>query len=54
MDAELEKLYRAYKAAQRAWNKDGGPIEKTVKAGEDLYFAAEFLIEALNERLAAK
>lgn len=36
-------------SAKRAWNKDGGPIEKTIKAGEDLYFAASFLIEALIE-----
>jgi len=37
----------AFRKASRAWNKDGGPIEATVKAGEDLYFAAHFLIEDL-------
>jgi len=37
----------AFRKASRAWNADGGPIEKTVKAGEDLYFAAHFLIEDL-------
>jgi len=45
---DIPALQRKWEAAQRAWNRDGGPIEKTVKAGEDLYFAASFLIEALQ------
>jgi len=40
-------LVAAFRKASRAWNADGGPIEKTVKAGEELYFAAHFLIEDL-------
>jgi len=43
------QLIARWESAKRAWNRDGGPIEKTVKAGEDLYFAADFLIEALLE-----
>ena len=40
-------LIAAFRKASRAWNADGGPIEKTVKAGEDLFFAAHFLVEDL-------
>jgi len=40
-------LIAAFRKASRAWNADGGPIEKTVKAGEDLFFAAHFLVENL-------
>lgn len=49
VEPTLAQLVAKYESAKRAWNKDGGPIEKTVKAGEDLYFAADFLIEALLE-----
>lgn len=43
---------KEWKRAMAAWNKDAGPIEKTVKAGEDLYFAALFLIEELREKIS--
>ena len=46
-------LIAAFRKASRAWNADGGPIEKTVKAGEDLFFAAHFLVEdLLGERIS--
>lgn len=47
--APLTTYQVAYAKAKMAWNRDEGPIEKTVKAGEDLYFAAEHLIEYLLE-----
>lgn len=49
----IPQLIAKWESAKRAWNKDGGPIEKTVKVGEDLYFAGCLLIEALlNEDTA--
>lgn len=47
--AELTVLEKKWASAKNRWNKDGGPIEKTINAGEDLYFAAETLIEHLKE-----
>lgn len=47
---DLVRLRSEWQKACRAWNADGGPLEKTVKADEDLYFAALFLIEHLEER----
>lgn len=52
IDKDLPELRRKWKAAQHAWNKDSGPIEKTIQAGEDLYFAATFLIDRLEEIVA--
>ena len=49
MTGGLEKLRRDWEAAKSAWNNDGGPLEKTVEAGERLYFAGIFLIEHLEE-----
>ncbi len=46
-DGERKRLASKWEAAKRKWNRDGGPIEKTVEAGEDLYFAADDLIEHL-------
>ena len=46
-DAELARLLRKYEAAQRGWNNDPGPIERTVMAGENLFFAADELIRYL-------
>jgi hypothetical protein len=40
--ADRALLIAAFRKASRAWNADGGPIEKTVKAGEDLFFARTF------------
>jgi hypothetical protein len=52
-DPDRGALVSAFRKASRAWNADGGPIEKTVKAGEDLFFAAHFLIEdLLGERVS--
>jgi len=46
-----DKQMRAvYDRAVKAWNKDGGPIEKTVNAGEDLFFAGDALITELTEQ----
>lgn len=50
---ERAALRRAFTRASSAWNADAGPIEKTVAAGENLYFAAWAYIEALEEQAAA-
>jgi hypothetical protein len=49
----LSVLLREYDKAQKAWNRDNGPLEHTVKAGEELYFSSLFLIERLRDDLEA-
>lgn len=49
LEPTLAQLRAKWASAKRAWDHDNGPIERTVKAGEELYFAAVFLIEALEE-----
>ena len=46
----LESLERKWKAAMRRWNRAAGEVE-AVRSGEELYFSALFLIDALKERL---
>lgn len=51
--ADVAALRRQWDRARKAWNRDNGPIEATVNAGENLYFAASNLIEALSKENAA-
>jgi hypothetical protein len=51
--ADTKALAATWHTAQRNWNKDNGPVERTVKAGEELYFASLFLIEALEAEVIA-
>ena len=46
--AERDRLYKRWQIAVRGWNNDAGPIERTVDAGEALYFAADELINHLE------
>lgn len=39
-----------FESAVNAWNSDPGPIERTIEAGENLYFAAHNLIDELTEQ----
>jgi hypothetical protein len=43
--SEKERLLKRWEAAMRAWDRDNGPDEKTIAAGEELYFAGDDLIQ---------